>query len=434
MIISSSILQSPFLPFTKSLIHFPSLIVFANLQILFNRCWPAVYQANPATCTILWLKIKFIDTFVLIQKIVPVKNKIGILSVIVALLFSACSTDLDVTGDWKETMVVYGLLDQSQPKQYIKINKAFLGQGNAFEYAQVKDSVQFANSLSVTLVRTHPNGTTKSFALHRDNSIPKNSGTFYSGSQGSAIYSFNSIDTISGVNDLLDETASGDSYYTYKIVVHNEDTGTEATATTQLVGDFGNLISPSAGASVASLIILGSDNYRYAITLNTAKKARVYQVIARLDYVDSLISGGNVNHSIDWNLGEKVTTSLDGNEQMDFGFRGMDYMAYLGGTMGTYPDLHHRMAGNFKIIVISAGDDLNTFINVNKPSTGIVQEKPEFTNITNGLGIFSARMTKIPFDHILSSNTLIELSGGDYTSCLKFYGPGGTWLGATNCH
>ncbi len=53
------------------------------------------------------------------------------------MCFSACSTKLDVTGNYKETMVVYGLLDQSQPKQYIKVNKAFLGEGNAFSYAQV---------------------------------------------------------------------------------------------------------------------------------------------------------------------------------------------------------------------------------------------------------------------------------------------------------
>ncbi|MDF2438312.1 MAG: hypothetical protein K0Q95_2688 [Bacteroidota bacterium] len=360
------------------------------------------------------------------------KKKFGILSAIVAVLFSACSTDLDVTGDWKETMVVYGLLDQSQTKQYIKINKAFLGKGNAFEYAQIKDSVQFANTLSVTLVRTHPNGTTKSFQLNPDNSIPKNPGTFYSGSQGSAIYSVNTYEN--GQNQFLDETSSQSGNYTYKLIVHNEETGNEVTANTQLVGDFGNLISPAASASVASLVSTGNNNYRYAITFNTAPKARVYQVVLRLNYIDSLISGGWKNDSIDWNLGEKTTNTLDGGEQLDFGFKGMDYMAFLGSTIGTYSDLDHRSAGKLKIIVISAADDLNTFINVNKPSTGIIQEKPEFTNITNGLGIFSARMTKIPFDHILAANTLTELSGGDFTACLKFYGPGGTWLGSTKCN
>jgi hypothetical protein len=32
---------------------------------------------------------------------------------------------------------------------------------------------------------------------------------------------------------------------------------------------------------------------------------------------------------------------------------------------------------------------------VNEPTNSIVQEKPDYTNITNGLGIFSSRYRKI---------------------------------------
>ena len=46
------------------------------------------------------------------------------------ILFSSCETDFNVNADWEEVMVVYGLLDQSQDKQYIRVNKAFLGDGN----------------------------------------------------------------------------------------------------------------------------------------------------------------------------------------------------------------------------------------------------------------------------------------------------------------
>ena len=35
--------------------------------------------------------------------------------------------------------------------------------------------------------------------------------------------------------------------------------------------------------------------------------------------------------------------------------------------------------------------DLKTYILVNKPSTSIVQERPQFTNIENGIGLFSSR-------------------------------------------
>ena len=37
------------------------------------------------------------------------------------MLFSACETDFDVNAEWEEITVVFGLLDQSQEKQYIRI-------------------------------------------------------------------------------------------------------------------------------------------------------------------------------------------------------------------------------------------------------------------------------------------------------------------------
>ena len=43
------------------------------------------------------------------------------------MLFSSCESDLDINSKWEEVTVVFGLLDQSQEKQYIRINKAFLG-------------------------------------------------------------------------------------------------------------------------------------------------------------------------------------------------------------------------------------------------------------------------------------------------------------------
>ena len=38
--------------------------------------------------------------------------------------------------------------------------------------------------------------------------------------------------------------------------------------------------------------------------------------------------------------------------------------------------------------------DLKTYIDVNEPITGIVQERPQFTNINNGIGLFSSRYTR----------------------------------------
>ena len=58
------------------------------------------------------------------------------------LLFS-CSEKIDLIGDFKETAVVYGLLDHSDSMHYVKITRAFIGPGNALEIAQIEDSSYF---------------------------------------------------------------------------------------------------------------------------------------------------------------------------------------------------------------------------------------------------------------------------------------------------
>ncbi|MCE3280121.1 MAG: hypothetical protein K0S44_2312 [Bacteroidetes bacterium] len=342
----------------------------------------------------------------------------GLLFIAFAGLFSACSTDLEVIGDWKETMVVYGLLDQSQPKQYIKINKAFLGEGNAFEFAQIKDSVQFVNSLNVTLKRIRNGAEIASYTLTPDNSIPKDPGVFYSANQQNAIYSFNST----GASALADDSQ-------YKLVIRSNETGTEVSSQTPLVKDFGTLVKPNPSTTVASLIVTGATTtytYPYNITFNSGLNASVYQVVIRFLYKDSTTTG-TFNDSIDWNLSQKETPDLSGGDLMDFTIKGQDFMRYLGNTLKDYPTLKYRIPGKFKIIVIGAGEELNTFINVNRPSTGIIQEKPEYTNITNGLGIFSARTVMTKFEAPLSTITRDTLSGGKYTACLKFLNPSGVW-------
>ena len=61
-----------------------------------------------------------------------------------AVLFTACETDFDVNAKWEETTVVYGLLDASTDTQYVRINKAFLGEMDALQMGQYSDSIYFS--------------------------------------------------------------------------------------------------------------------------------------------------------------------------------------------------------------------------------------------------------------------------------------------------
>ena len=75
------------------------------------------------------------------------------------LLFSSCKNDFDVIDDYKETTIVYSLLNFKDTSQYIRIQKAFLGEGNAYLMAQQSDSIYPDTSDFIVTLQKINNGT-----------------------------------------------------------------------------------------------------------------------------------------------------------------------------------------------------------------------------------------------------------------------------------
>ena len=72
----------------------------------------------------------------------------------ITVLFNSCKNDLKILAPYKETVSVYALLNPQESRQYIRINKIFLGEGNAYVMAQVTDSVNYQQGvISVTMER-----------------------------------------------------------------------------------------------------------------------------------------------------------------------------------------------------------------------------------------------------------------------------------------
>jgi hypothetical protein len=58
-------------------------------------------------------------------------------------------------------------------------------------------------------------------------------------------------------------------------------------------------------------------------------------------------------------------------------------------------NVKERYTNDVDFIISVAAADLNTYMEVNEPSNSIIQERPEYTNIDNGTGIFSSRYRNI---------------------------------------
>ncbi len=311
-------------------------------------------------------------------------------------------------------MVVYGLLDQSQPKQYIKINKAFLGQGSAISMAQLKDSAQYANALNVSLQQIVNGNVTNTFNLSADNSIPKDLGTFYGPDQANAIYSYNST----GVAALNTNSQ-------YKLIVKNTETGAEVSSQTVLISDFS--FDSYVVSSSFTFYNPSSPNYPFAPKWKSAKNGRIHQLTIRFNYIDST-STGTINQHLDWVFPEHRSQGLSGGESMGENFPGQEFFQFIGSRLrnsdaSAQNGIIARIAGKVDLLIAVGSDDLTTFMDVSKPSTGIIQEKPDFSNITNGIGIFSSRYNKPPGNMskpLEPTKTLPFLLNGQYTNNLKF--------------
>ena len=64
--------------------------------------------------------------------------------------------------------------------------------------------------------------------------------------------------------------------------------------------------------------------------------------------------------------------------------------------------------------------ELTTYLRLTEPISGIVEERPEYTNITNGYGLFASRHFQTSRNIRLGPDTYVELVEGALTAGLNF--------------
>lgn len=343
------------------------------------------------------------------------KHKYIVPAVIVILTYIAtsCKTDFSLNAPYEAIPVVYGVLDQSTDTQFVKINKSFLGSGNNAEYAAILDSNYFQN-LSGT-VDEYVNGTlNQSFTLHDLWVKNIDAGIFNTDSQ--KVYYF--IPT-SGLNEDA----------TYKLNVNVSEVSDPITAETDLVKGsqlaFGNiftLTSIYSGIKFADAQTLVSGNYQN-ITPDwlSIQGGKIYELYLRFNFVE-ITATDTTNKSIVWNLGSQTSTNTDGNESLSKTINGESFYDMVANKLAGYENeaaVIKRKVKKIDFLLAAGADELNTYISVNEPTTGVVTSKPTYTNIDNGVGIFSSRMN-IKESSSLDVHSTYVLCKGAKTSGLKF--------------
>lgn len=302
------------------------------------------------------------------------------------IIVSSCETDIDVSADWKDITVVYGLLSQNDTLHYLKINKAFLGDGNALEYAQLADSSSYFNNLEVSLTEIADDGGSRVFNFDTVHVTNKEEGIFYSD------------DEIIYKSQFIIPSDLDDKNYRYDLRVRNKITGKEITSSTNLVKNF-DITIPRPGQPTIDFISNNTSTFKW----KSGKDGRRYDAFIRFWFEEVLNNNDTIDRYIDWKLGSLKAKNLNGGEEMTLQY---SPLALYDISKSLIPrtdnekdgikesDVRARLTNKVEFTVVVSGDALNTYLDVNSPSSGIVQDRPEYTNIKNGLGLFSSRYTK----------------------------------------
>lgn len=325
------------------------------------------------------------------------------LSYLVLLLtaFWSCSEDIDLTAPYEETMAVYGFLNPNDSLQYVRISKAFLGDGNVYVMAQQQDSVNYGNILDVRMERLFNNVVAETFPLTRVDTIAKDSGTFYY--PGQVYYVTNRV---------IREDGSK-----YRLVVRNTQTGYEVRATSLIIPDIRVQDPSSSDADFATRLPI-------VYNFNATANARIHDLEIVFRYREIETSGAVSFHSVVIPFTEELTGANPFGPIQFWYFR-PDFFVTLGQEIPVRPGVTRRVDGlpaGLKAVeyrFYSGSDDLYTYYQLTRPSDGIVQERPLFTNVENGVGLFTCRLIHSEYRN-LSSLTRAAFDTSAYTRNLNF--------------
>ncbi len=214
------------------------------------------------------------------------------------------------------------------------------------------------------------------------------------------------------------------------------DSETEIISTSSFRWNTPNENSPSFPGTTRKMDLFStSGEFKdYTIRFDVAERTRQYEVWLRFYYREVAFSV-ETEKSIEWKV---ATFELEpGVSDWQVQLTSESIYSRIGTELSPEPNViryiglaenhpgdphpNDNHSHDFDIIIRLAGGELFEYIDINNPSnSGALQDKPVYTNVNNGLGVFSSRST-VSFPGMYLSVTAGEqLVNGTYTSDLGF--------------
>ena len=271
---------------------------------------------------------------------------------------------LDLTADYKDITISYGILNVKDNVHYFKIYRGFITDENSYVAASDWNNIYYpVDSIEVRLEEYNNGKLTRSAVLDTTTAVPKEEGAFHNPKQ-LLYYSKWQLDP----------------ERVYRLVIHRNSTGEEIYAETVMVHNF----------SVKRPMVTWNMNLNqpYKMIFRSAENAAMYDVFLTFYYIEVDKSTGAIEHKqISRKLNGDYIRATSSDEVIFMGFTPESFFNTIIQGIETNDRVTRyidSIDGNpyycMRLTVWAANQSYLTYREVATPSSSIVQNNLEYTN------------------------------------------------------
>lgn len=335
--------------------------------------------------------------------------KLLLVALLGGMLLNACSTDFDVAAPYKEIPIVVGMLNKSDSIHYIKVNKAYLNKdGSAYTAGSVLDSNLYPYPLSVKLYAYNTLGVAIDSVSLDTVHLPKTSGTFQS---NNVVYA-----TPPYKLRYLSAVSKDTVWASYHVVVRRaSDNKYIASSSCNIVGDLRFKNTPREIDIYNPLPTTSIPEYKkQTMVWYAPRNGKRFSALLRFRFrVQNDDTGEDYLDSVDMQLmSNNRIARNETNSEISYILLGQSFYTNLQIKLDPLPSAYRRMyVGPLEFHFEFAGEELDTYMEINNSTVSLSDVTPEYTNIDGGLGIFSSR-TRKKFNDIKQVNLSLNSIAG----------------------
>lgn len=290
----------------------------------------------------------------------------GLALVAAMLLFNRCQK-LDLTADYRDITISYGILNVKDNVHYFKIYRGYLTDQNAYVEASNWDQIYYpVDSIEVRFEEYNNGKLVRSAALDTTTAIPKEEGYFHNPKQ--LLY-------------FSDWTLNPDM--TYRLVIHRLSDGQEVYAETMMVHDF-SITSPKSSWNM-------NLNQPYRMKFYSGENAAFYDIFLDFYYIEVDNQTGEIVHKkITKKLNPDYIRATTSSDVLYTGFTPETFFNTIIQVIETNPNVTRyidSVAGKpyccMRLTVWGGDENYLTYREVASPSSSIVSNRLEFTNFVS---------------------------------------------------